>query len=172
MKKNGDANNNPTLIIVLAVIFILGGLGSCVAVIGNFQAFLLVLGLILLAVGILFMVYGIKRKKTLKAYSELLNDPNAFMTTATFVKAKFASYSSTSVGVGGISLPTSVNVYKKIVYTYVDETGTTQNATSSLSYTPNQVDYLKEKGTFKIKCKGKVSVIIEEIPTQNKNFNL
>lgn len=172
MKKNGDANNNPTLILIIAVIFALGGLILIGVNFSQFQAVVLIIGIVLLAAGVCLFVYGIKRSKAMKAYSELLNDPNAFKTTATFVKAVFSSYSSKSVGVNGFNLPTSVNIYKKVCYSYVDENGERHDAKSVLSYTSNQVEFLKQKGTFNIKCKGNVSAIIEEIPVQNGAFNL
>ena len=172
MKKNGDANNNPVLIIVLGLLFLVGGVVSLIILCKGFNGLLLTVGLILTPVGILFIVFGIMRAKKLKAYKELLNNPNAHITDARFLKATFASYTSKSFGVGGISVPTSVNVYKKITYSYTDDNGMVQTGKSVLSYTPNQVEYLQNKGMFKIKCKGKVSAIIEEIPAQNKNFNI
>ena len=74
--------------------------------------------------------------------------------------------------VGKINVPTSLNVYKKIIYTYTDENKIQQTCKSVLSYTSNQVQHLQNKGTFKIKCKGNLSAIIEELPAQNKNFNI
>lgn len=172
MKKNGDANNNPVLIIVLSIIFMFGGVASLLLTIKDFSGWLLAIGLILTPVGILLLVFGILRAKMMKKYKELLNDPKAYITDARFVKATFAGYSSKSAGAGRISVVTSVNIYKKIRYSYTDENGMVQTGKSVLSYTPNQVKYLSNKGIFKIKCKGNISAIIEEIPVQNKDFNI
>ncbi|MBQ8615368.1 MAG: hypothetical protein IJ415_02260 [Clostridia bacterium] len=172
MKKNGDANNNPVLVIVLGLIFAIGGIACLAMLTKGFSGMLLTIGLILTPIGILFIVYGIMRAKKVKAYKTLLNNPNAHITEARFVKATMSSYTSKSFGVGGISVPTSVNVYKKIHYSYTDENGMAQTGKSVLSYTPNQVEYLQNKGMFKIKCKGKLSAIVEEIPAQNANFNI
>ena len=95
-------------------------------------------------------VFGILRALSIKKYKALYNDPNAHVTNAKFVKAKMSSYSSKSVGVGPVNVPTSINVYKKIIYTYTDETGVEHTATSTMSYTPNQVKHLEGWGTFKI----------------------
>lgn len=172
MKKNGDANNNPKLIIVLGLIFAIGGIGCLLILSRGFSGLLLAVGLLLVSFGSLLFVFGILRAKKIKAYKNLLNNPNAFMTEAKFIKATFAGFSSESAGVGRLQVTTSVNVYKKITYSYIDENQVEQTGKSILSYTPNQVEYLQQKGSFKIKCKGNLSCIIEELPAQNKNFNI
>ena len=173
--KNKDANNKPILILVLSAIFILGGFAGLIAALKNDfenKTLLIVVTIILIVVGILFLVYGILRQIALSKNNKLLKDPNAYETTATFVSSKLSSYSSSSVGVGGINLPTSMNVYKKIIYSYTDEQGVQHTVKSTTSYFPNQVEFLKQKGTFKIKCKGKLSVITEEVPETNSRYNL
>jgi len=172
MKKNGDANNNPILIIVLPIIFILSGCMCLLLTLKSFDALVLLIGCILLLAGIALFIFGIKRSKMLKAYKSILNNPNSHITEATFIKATISSFTSKTVGVNGRSLPTSINVYKKIKYSYTDENGVQQIGKSVLSYTSNQVKFLQNKGKFRIKCCGKISVIIEEIPEQNANFNL
>lgn len=172
MKKNGDANNNPVLIIVFSLIFVIGGIACLAMLTKEFDGLLLAVGLILTPIGICLLVFGVMRTKKLKAYKRLLNNPNAYITEGKFLKAKFAGYSQKSVGLNGMNIPTSINVYKKVIYTYTDEKGLVQTGKSILSYTPNQVEYLQNKGTFKVKCEGNVSCIIEEIPTQNKDFNI
>ena len=172
MKKNGDANNNPALIIALGLLFAIGGIGCLALLTKGYSVVLLSVGVILTPIGILLFVFGILRAKKLKEYKNLLNDPNAHATDAKFIKAKMSSYTTKSVGVNGINVPTSVNVYNKIYYSYTDENGVAQTVKSTLSYTRNQVEYLQNKGEFKIKCKGNVSAIIEELPEQNKNFNI
>lgn len=172
MNKSSDANNKPALILFLGILFLLGG-GAC-AVFGFLKSInvLGIAGLVLLAVGALVFVFGIIRAIKIKKYKALYNDPNARVTDAKFVKAKMSSYSTKSIGVGMIDVPTSINVYKKIIYTYTDENGVEHTVTSLMSYTPNQVRHLESLGTFKIKCAGKDSAIIEDIPDENKHFNL
>ena len=118
MKKSSDANNTPGLILFLGVLFILGGGAACVFGFLKSIKVLGIVGLVLFAVGVLVFVFGILRALSIKKYKALYNDPNAHVTNAKFVKAKMSSYSSKSVGVGPVSVPTSINVYKKIIYTY------------------------------------------------------
>ena len=172
MKKNGDANNNPIVMIVLGAIFSVAGIVCLIMLAKEFNPLFALVGAVLAVCGVAFLVFGILRGKTLKAYKNLLNDPNALVTDAQFIKATVSSYKSRSIGVGGIDVPTSINIYKKITYSYVDEKGVKQTVKSVLSYTPNQADFLQNKGTFKIKCKGDFSAIIEELPEQNKRFNV
>ena len=161
--KNGDANNNPKLIIAIAVVFILGGAVGSVALLKN-PEWWLALTITLFILGIIFLVFGIKRSKLLKSLEVLKADPLAFETTAKFVNAKLSSYASKSSSVNGVPLSFNANVYKKIIYTYHDKNGVEHTAKSHLSYTQNQVDYLKDKRTYKIKCDGALSIIVEEIP--------
>lgn len=172
MKNNGDANNNPVAMIVLGALFTIGGIVCLIMLTSAFNPLLALVGVILPICGLIFLVFGILRAKTLKKYKELYNDPNAYVTDAKFIKATVSSYKSRSVEVGGIDVPTSINIYKKITYSYVDENGVAQTVKSAWSYTPNQADFLQNKGTFKIKCKGSLSAIIEEVPEQNKRFNV
>lgn len=172
MKKSSDVNNSPVAILVIGTIFTVGG-----GLLGAFgflksKALIGVLGLGLLAIGLIILAYGILKATKLKKYKALYNDPNAHLTDAKFIKAKLSSYSSKSVGVGNLDIPTSINVYKKIIYSYVDETGVEHTVKSLLSYTPNQVEYLQNLGTFKVKCSGNLSAVVEEVPNENKHFNI
>ena len=111
-------------------------------------------------------------KQFQKKYKALIQDPHAYTTNAQFIKATVSGYTRRSVGVGNVDITTSMNVYKKVHYSYVDEAGVTQTVKSVWSFTPNQVEYLKDKRFFKIKCKGNFSAIVEEVPEQNKHFNV
>ena len=167
--KNGDAHNNPALIFVLsAILLILGCAVTVLYVVFVLPIIVLVVGLVFVAAGIWLVIFGALRLKKIKAYKSVLENPNAFVTTATFVSARVSSYSSVRVG----HIPVKANVYKKITYDYQDEMGITHRVKSTLSYVPNQIAYLREKGTFAIKCKGNVSVIIEELPKMNDMYNL
>ena len=164
--KNNDANNKPWLILLIAIVFVLGG-GAAIL----FTPWLemgSIIGLILCPVGILLFVFGLLRAIQISKVRNLMYDASAIETTANFVKSKVSSYTSTSIN----GVPTSMNVYRKIIYTYIDENGVSHTVKSTLSYFGNQVDYLKNLGAFRIKCKGKVSVIIEPLPDTNSNYNL
>lgn len=164
--KNNDANNKPWLILLIATIFILGG-GAAIF----FTPWLgmgSIIGLILCPIGILMFGFGILRTIQISRVNNLIYDASSIETTATFVSSKVSSYTSTSIN----GVPTSMNVYRKIIYTYIDEGGISHTVKSTFSYFNNQVEYLKNMGTFRIKCRGKVSVIIEPIPDTNSNYNL
>lgn len=173
--KNHDINNKPAFIFVLAAIFFSGGLAGLIIFWNEefeYKIWVMIALAVLMVAGVIFVVYGSLRLVKLTKSKRLKNDPNAFVTDATFIKANFSSYSSSSIGVGGIAIPTSLNVYKKITYEYVDEMGEKHVVKSNLSYFPKQIEYLQRKGTFKIKCCGKYSEIIEELPEVNSTFNL
>ena len=172
MKKSSDINNKPISIIIIGSVITI--LGSVFGVLGISKSKVVfgIVGLLFLVVGLAVLAFGILKFIKLKKYKELYNDPNAYVTEAKFIKAKMSGYSTKSVGVGSIDIPTSINVYKKIIYSYVDETGVEQTVKSVLTYTPNQVEHLQKMGTFKVKCKGKQSAIMEEVPNENKHYNV
>ena len=173
MKKNGDANNNPTLMFIISIIFIAGGIGAIVAnLIGATETLFLIVGIVLLLAGCAIFVYAILRTRVLKAYKKLLEDEFALVTDATFIGSKLSGYTSKSVGVNGFNVPTRVNVYKKIIYEYTDEFGIKRTVKSTLSYVSKQIEYLQQKHTFKIKCRGPISAIIEEVPEIDSRYNL
>lgn len=172
--KNNDVNNKPTIILILGSVFTIFGIIAIILFcLQNPVPWLgVAISVILLLLGPILLAVGIMRSKVLKDMTKLLHDPNAHVTTAKFISAKVSSYTSSSFGVGGISVPTSMNVYRKVIYSYNDENGVSHTATSQLSYFNNQIEYLKEKQNFSIKCKGKLSVITEKLPENNERFNL
>lgn len=173
--KNKDANNRPWLMFLFAVIFIGGGLAGFITILNSKskdRVMFLVITSILIVLGCVIFVYAILRTIKLKRAKTMLNDSSVFVTDATFVKAKFSSFSSSSVGIGNVTVPTHINVYKKVFYQYIDENGVTRTGKSTKSYVPSQVEYLKNLHTFKIKCKGSKSEIIEEIPEINSRINI
>lgn len=173
MKGNGDSNNNPLLMFIFGAIFTLAGLIILpLSIIKSMEVWVTIIAGVLLVAGIIILVAAVLRTIVIKAYNQVLNDQNAFITQAEFVSAKFSNYTSTTVGVGNVEIPTKLNVYKKIIYTYTDEHGEQRTVKSILSYTPNQVEYLQNKGTFKIKCQGNISAIIEELPAMNSRYNV
>ncbi len=173
MKKNGDANNNPIFMFIIAVVFIGGGLLAMIVKTEEAKpVWLTIVGVVLLVAGVAIFAWAIYRAIVISKYNKLLKDTTAYMTEATFAGSKFAGGSMTSVGAGGIAVPVKASVYKKVKYTYKDETGAMHTATSINSFTPNQVSFLEQKGTFKIKCKGSVSAIVEEVPNMNAMYNI
>ncbi len=173
--KNKDINNKPALILVFAAIFLIGGIAGLIAAIGSKsedKTLFLVITILLIVIGVVFVVYGSIRAKKITDRKKLLNDPNAFVTEATFIGAKMSSYSSSMTTVAGIPVSGHMSVYKKVIYEYVDENGVKRTAKSNLSYFPKQIEYLKNLNKFKIKCKGNISEIIEEVPEVNSKINL
>ena len=176
-----DANNNPVLMGVLGVLF--GGFGGLAVYLGATQKMvaedgtdsskiLLLIGAVLLAVGVLLVVFAFVRGKAIKEYKALLNDESAYQTKATFIRKKLSSTTSSSVGVGRVNIPTSVHVFYKVFYSYKDETGAEYTVKSTMSYTREQAEHLESLQTFAIKCKGKVSAIVEELPQTKDLFNI
>ena len=172
-RKLKDANNNPVFIVAIGVLFLVAGIA--VAALGASETWVLVVGILLAVCGAIFVPYGIYRGILIKKVNSLKNDPEAFKTEATFVKAVFsgATSKSTSIRTGNVNVPTSYKlmIFKKIVYTYKDQNGMTYKAKSAFSFAPNQAKFLEEKKTFAILCKGKVSLIVEEVPEAELTIN-
>lgn len=172
MKKNGDINNNPIMLIFLSLIFLATGIVCLVMLTTDFNGILLLIGCLFTPVGLVLLVNGFYRAVKLSQYKKLLNDPNAYETQAKFITSKVSSYKSQTVSTSGATLPTSVSIYKKIIYSYTDENGDEQTVKSLLSYTINQIEYLQGKEVFKVKCKGKLSAITEQLPDPKKDFSI
>ena len=140
--KNGDVNNSPILTLVIGVVFLLGGGATVALTIKDGFTWVVWVGLLLLGCGLFIVIYGIIRAKQISKVKAMLKDPSAYETTAHFVKAAFAGYTSrsTSVGSGNVQIPTSFNlrVFKKIVYTYKDLDGIEHKAKSVYTYSLNQ----------------------------------
>ena len=141
-----------------------------------------VLGSIFLVVGVIILCWAIYRTILIVKYNKLLKDTTVYITEATYMGSKLAGGTITQVGGHPMSeggtiaslgdVPLKASVYKKIKYTYRDEKGVTHNVISINSFTPNQVSFLEQKQTFKIKCKGNMSAIIEELPEMNPMYNV
>ena len=175
--RNNDTNNKPLAIFVCSALFIFAGIGAIILnFVKNFEGLASVVIFAFCAVfeivGIIMLVYGIIRTKAIKAMNKVLNDESAYTTTAKFIGSKISGYSKTDVKVANVEIPTSINVFHKIIYSYVDENGVERTVRSVLTYFPQQAKYLKEKGEFAIKCKGKVSAIIEELPEVSGRYNI
>ena len=172
MKGARGAESSTILLLVAGVLFIAGGVFSVVAYAKGASDIMIWVAVGCFALAALCLTFGILRLVKVNKCKALIEDPNAYTTEAKFIKSVMVSYSTRSVGVGNIDVPTSINVYKKVVYEYADENGNYQKVKSVFKYFPKQVDFLKEKGTFKIKCKGKLSAIMEEMPDDNSRFNI
>ena len=122
-------------------------------------------------VGLAIFIYSIINLIKVNKCLKLMKNPLAYETTATFIKIKDAGSTTTSVGVNGVEVPTSINVYKKVVYEYTDQLGTNHTVTSTLKYVRIQAEHLQKLGKFKIKCNGALSVITEELPQPKSNYN-
>ena len=172
MSSNKDINNTPWALYLTSILFgVVGVVGFVMYFTREKEIFFLILGGLFLLIALCVLPYAIVRTKAIKIYKEILHDESAFITTGTFVKSKFSSYQRSSTRVGKLDVTLNTNIYRKIVYTYVDEKGVKHTVKSKISYLKNQVEYLKNKGVFAIKCRGKDSVIIEPVPENNKSFN-
>lgn len=161
-----NANDKPWIIFACATIFFwLGGL-FCYVIINQgdilYNLLPLAISAILTVVGALFYVTWIYRTILISLHNRLLFNPDAFETTATFIAVKNNGYTA----VNG-----HVTYFETVIYDYEDENGVHRVVKSILSLLPEQADYLKEKGTFKIRCKGKISAIIEDIPGRDIYYN-
>ena len=165
IKKNGDINNNPKLIIILGIIFfVLGSVFSVLSIVKTTEAWAIIVALAILIIGVVIIVYGVLRCKAVKALKVLSDDNSAYITNANFIKAKFASYSLKTNSINGIPFKANARIFKKVIYSYTDQNGEFQTVKSAISYASNQVEYLQNLKSFKIKCDGKRSIIIEDIP--------
>ena len=172
MKYSKKAGKDNIILLIVGIIFAIAGISFLIALATGASINCLWFGLGFFAAGALLSAFAISQIVLVNKCKKLYNDPNAFVADAKFVKSVLVGYSTRSVGVAGIDVPTSINVYKKIVYEYTDETGTQQKVKSPLKYVPAQAKFLEEKGTFKIKCKGKLSVIIEDLPDEKARYNV
>ena len=170
-----DANNNPILIGILgAVLVAFGGVAffAGIASKDDSATMLMLIGALFLAIGAIMFVFAFIRGKAIKAYKDLLNNPSAYQTKATYIKKRLCSTNSTSVGVGRVDIPTSIHVFYKVYYSYTDEFGMNHDVKSTMSYTREQAEHLESLGTFAIKCKGEISAIVEELPSTKNLFNI
>ncbi len=169
---NGDSNNNPAFILVISVILLLGGSFSLVITfVKEFNLLVLMVGCVLAVCGACLVVFGIVRIFQISAYKKVMDNVHAHVTNARFESANFSSYSASSYGRYRRRKLAHLSVYSKIKYSYFDENGVFRKVNSTLSYSHNQVEYLQQKGNFKIKCNGKTSVIIEPIPEHQDIYN-
>lgn len=172
--KNNDMNNKPVGILAIAILFIAVGVlaGVCYFNGTLTETWAILVAVLLLVVGIIFVVFGTYRAIVLSKVKKLLNDTSAYETSAKFIKSKTSGFSSASVGACGVNVPISANVYKKVIYEYIGELGVPHVVKSVYSYFPAQVKKLESMGSFKIKCKGKTSVITEKLEDPKSTFNL
>lgn len=168
-----DVNNKPAVLYLMMSLFIAFGIVLTVMyfVYGQNLIFLIVAG-VLYAVGLAILPYAIHRTKKMREYRSLLKDQTAFITTARFEDAKFSSLQrKTFVGIKH-NYTIGATVFRRIIYSYVDENGVPHKGKSQITYVKDQVEYLKQKGEFAIKCKGAKSVIIEPVPENTKNYSM
>ena len=168
-----DANNNPLLMFIISIIFIIGGgMGLFVFIVNGITAgaaLFVAVSAMLTGIGILLFGFSIYRTILISQYKKLINDVSAHITQATYIGKKVSGGSVTDAG----GIPVSAHVFYTLEYTYMDEHGHSRRVKSVMSYTREQANFLEEKGKFMIKCKGSISVILEEdLPKTNDLYNL
>ena len=108
-----------------------------------------------------WILYGMLRDYIYEQEREkLLGDPDAYETIGRYIpkKVKF-----TDVVHFGLS-------FEKIFFEYIDENGVHRIAKSVKGFAPEHAEYLKGVGQFKIRCKGKYTAIIEDLPGKPASY--
>ena len=172
----GKSNQNNDMYLTLFVFGILGFvftvLGSIFVYVGLTQEvesepgvdgelMFVIMGSAFAAVGILFVILALINFKGIREYKKLLADPSMYQTKATYIKKRIYGSSTTSG-----------DVFYRVYYSYRDEIGVEHTVQSVMSYTKEQAEHLESIRTFTIRCKGKLSAIIEEIPQARDLFNI
>ena len=178
----GKSNQNNDMYLTLFVFGILGFVftvfGSIFVYVGLTQEvasepgvdgklMFVIMGSAFAAIGILFVILALINFKGIREYKKLLADPSMYQTKATYIKKRIYGSSTTSVDVSD-----SADVFYKVYYSYRDEVGVEHTVQSVMSYTKEQAEHLKSIKTFTIRCKGKRSAIIEEMPQARDLFNI
>ena len=156
--KKGVSINRIRMIFFAALLLL--GLGSFVLYFTwqQKQIFPLFIGGLFVVCGVVEFCYSIYEFFNFIKANRLFNDPNAYITNAKFIDLKNAG--KTSVGARNSR---ELCCYYKIKYEYTDENGVLRRAVSLDTYLSDQANKFLKMGTFSVKCKGKNSVIIENL---------
>lgn len=172
MGKTSDPMNRPwKLFLFTAFMMMVGFVFIVMAILFDSNLICFIVAGTFFVISFILLGIAIYRQNVMKKYNALLRDDSAMITMAEFKGAKFSNYSSRTITIGNKTITTGFTVFRKIIYSYVDEAGVQHTVKSKISYFKNQVEYLRQKGMFAIKCKGRESAIIEPVPENNKNFN-
>ena len=109
--------------------------------------------------------YAIRHAQADKIYKRLCSDPMAYTTDATY-------FEDTQLEEMAKKLSSLASMIQDtpLLYKYKDEMGVQRIAQTSDTYTKKEHEYFKNKGTFKIRCQGKYSVIISDMPIDDCDF--
>ena len=165
-----------TSFIVMPIAFT--GMGSLFAAIGllvpegvmefGMQSELLMfvlIGTVFAFIGLAMFPYAIRHAQADKIYKRLCSDPMSYTTDATYFEDTELNEMAQKLS----SLAPMVQDMP-LSYRYKDEMGVQRIAQTSDTYTKKEHEYFKNKGTFKIRCQGKYSVIISDMPIDDCDF--
>ena len=157
-----------TSFIVMPIAFT--GMGSLFAAVGIFApdgimqlglqsefVIFAIFGSVFAFIGLAMFPYAIRHAQADKIYKRLCSDPMSYTTDATY-------FEDTQINEMAEKLASLASMVQDtpLLYKYKDEMGVQRIAQTSDTYTKKEHEYFKNKGTFKIRCQGKYSVIISE----------
>ncbi|MBR3891264.1 MAG: hypothetical protein IKJ30_04245 [Bacilli bacterium] len=185
--KQGDANSHMNKIVVqaapdggatLIIGFAFGGMGSLFAIIGlivpegvlqygmaSEMLLFVIMGGSFAFIGISQLLTGIPHMKASMIYKKLYTDVTAFTTSATYFEEPVVT--DQSVEINGVSIAKHT---KPLLYKYQDETGVARIAQTPGEFTDKEHAWFKNRGSFKIRCKGKYSVLMDLPDIEEENI--
>jgi hypothetical protein len=105
-------------------------------------------------IGFGFFVFGIPELRTVAIYKKLYKDSSMFTTTGTYLEIPAERIEGGKTG----KKPDGSGT---LIYKYQDETGITRIGETYDTFTVEELEWFKNQGTIKVRCKGKYSVILE-----------
>ena len=165
MKIGVNVHDHPVAFTVLSLILCVGGIFAIFYMftpegIFDFRVFLI--AMVLITFGFLCLFMNFRRLVALAIHERLLYDLTAYETKAKLIHS---SVTYTITNPEGIT-------FEAITYAYRDENGIYREVVSIKGIDYGSIQYLRQKEDgFKIRCKGKYSAIIEEIPGKIMYFN-
>ena len=161
-----NANDKPALLFLFASAFFWFGILFIWVLINEgdilYNLIPFAISAIITLAGFFFYLVWIYRTILISLHNKLLFNPDSFTTTARFISTIESSHTAVN---------DRVTIFETVTYEYDDENGVHREVKSILSLLPEQAEYLKQKQTFKIRCKGKISAIIEDIPGRDIYYN-
>lgn len=115
--------------------------------------FWVIVGAVISFIGIIVSIGGFINLRDNMIYKKLETDSMCFTTVAKYIDNEIREEE--------LLIKDDKYLPMCIEYEYMDETGTLRRATSLDEYFLDGREWFKQKGTFKIRCRGKYSIIIE-----------
>lgn len=185
--KQGAANEHMNKIVVqsgsdggatLIIGFAFGGMGSLFAVIGlivpegvleygmaSELLMFVIIGSAFAFIGVSQLLTGIPQMRASLIYKKLYTDVTAFTTSATYFEEP--GVMEQNLEINGVSISRHT---KPLLYKYQDETGVVRIAQAPGEFTDKEHAWFKNRGSFKIRCKGKYSVLMDLPDIEEENI--